>query len=64
MSKEQDIHFPSVSRFSFSPASAAALYDVIVIGGGVGGSAAAISIAQQGAKVLLVEAGRSPRHKM
>lgn len=39
-------------------------YDVIVIGGGVGGSAAAIRIAQQGAKVLLIEAGKTPRHKM
>lgn len=40
------------------------MYDVIVIGGGVGGSAAAIGLAGQGAAVLLLEAGRTPRHKM
>jgi flavin-dependent dehydrogenase len=39
-------------------------YDVIVIGGGIGGSAAAIGLAQQGASVLVLEAGRTPRHKM
>lgn len=40
------------------------LYDVIIIGGGIGGSCAAISLAQSGAKVLVLESGEFPRHKV
>jgi flavin-dependent dehydrogenase len=39
-------------------------YDAIVIGAGVGGATAAISLAGRGARVLLVEAGAFPRHKV
>ena len=39
-------------------------YDLIVIGGGPGGSAAAITAARSGARVLLLERGRFPRHKV
>ncbi len=40
------------------------MHDVIVIGGGPAGSAAAITAARHGASVLLLEAGRYPRHKV
>ena len=40
------------------------LYDLVVLGGGPGGCAAAITAARAGAKVLLLEAGRYPRHKV
>src|ERR1700676_5197447 len=40
------------------------LYDLIVFGGGPGGSSAAISAALLGAHVLLLERGRFPRHKV
>src|SRR5690242_13981411 len=40
------------------------MYDLIVIGGGPAGSSAAITAAQAGAKVLLFEKGRFPRHKV
>jgi flavin-dependent dehydrogenase len=40
------------------------MYDLIVIGGGPGGSAAAIMAARQGARVLLLERGKYPRHKV
>lgn len=40
------------------------LYDLIIIGGGPAGAAAAISAARQGASVLLLERGRFPRHKV
>lgn len=40
------------------------LYDLIVIGGGPAGSAAAIGAARSGARVLLLERGRFPRHKV
>jgi flavin-dependent dehydrogenase len=40
------------------------LYDLIVIGGGPAGSSAAISAARQGARILLLERGRFPRHKV
>lgn len=40
------------------------LYDLITIGGGPAGTSAAISAARRGAKVLLLERGRFPRHKV
>jgi menaquinone-9 beta-reductase len=40
------------------------IYDLIVIGGGPAGCAAAITAAQRGASVLLLERGRFPRHKV
>lgn len=40
------------------------IYDLIVIGGGVAGCAAAITAARQGARVLLIEKGSYPRHKV
>ena len=39
-------------------------YDVIIIGGGPAGSSAAISLAQRGARVLLLEEKRMPRGKL
>jgi len=39
-------------------------YDAIVVGGGPAGSSAAISLAQGGAKVLLLEEKRMPREKL
>ena len=40
------------------------MYDLIIIGGGPAGSAAAITAARCGAKVLLLERGHFPRHKV
>ncbi|MGA8153093.1 MAG: FAD-dependent oxidoreductase [Terriglobales bacterium] len=40
------------------------MYDLIVIGGGPGGTATAILCARHGARVLLLERGRFPRHKV
>ncbi len=40
------------------------MYDLVVIGGGPAGCAAAISAARAGADVLLLEAGEYPRHKV
>ncbi len=40
------------------------LFDLAVIGGGPAGSAAAITAARLGARVLLLERGRLPRHKV
>src|ERR1700736_6567005 len=40
------------------------LYDLIIIGGGPAGASAAISAARSGARVLLLERGRFPRHKV
>ncbi|HWF92678.1 MAG TPA: FAD-dependent oxidoreductase [Terriglobales bacterium] len=40
------------------------MHDLIVIGAGPGGSSAAITAAQAGAGVLLLEKGRFPRHKV
>jgi len=39
-------------------------YDLIVVGGGPAGSAAAITAVRSGARVLLLERGRFPRHKV
>jgi flavin-dependent dehydrogenase len=39
-------------------------YDLAVVGGGPGGSAAAITAARAGASVLLLERGKFPRHKV
>lgn len=39
------------------------MYDLIVIGGGPAGAAAAITCAKTGARVLMLERGRFPRHK-
>ena len=44
--------------------AATELYDVIVIGGGPAGSAAAITAARAGARALLLEKGQFPRHKV
>ena len=40
------------------------IYDLIVIGGGPAGTAAAITCTRRGARVLLLERGRFPRHKV
>lgn len=40
------------------------MYDLIIIGGGPAGTSAAISAAHDGARVLLLERGRFPRHKV
>jgi flavin-dependent dehydrogenase len=40
------------------------MHDLIVIGAGPAGSSAAITAAQAGARVLLLEKGRFPRHKV
>ncbi len=40
------------------------MYDLIVIGGGPAGTSAAITAARTGARVLLLERGRFPRHKV
>ncbi len=40
------------------------MYDLIIIGGGPAGAAAAITAARSGARVLILEQGRFPRHKV
>src|SRR6201984_3209605 len=40
------------------------MYDLIVIGGGPAGAAAAITAARKGMRVLLLERGYYPRHKV
>jgi flavin-dependent dehydrogenase len=40
------------------------IYDLIVVGGGPAGSSAATTCARTGARVLLLERGRFPRHKV
>jgi len=42
----------------------AASFDLAIIGGGPAGTAAAITAARTGARVLLLERGRFPRHKV
>ena len=42
----------------------AAIFDLIVIGAGPAGTSAAITAARSGVRVLLLEAGRFPRHKV
>src|SRR5205807_8371381 len=37
-------------------------YDLLVVGGGPGGTSAAITAARNGGRVLLLEQGRFPRH--
>src|SRR5205814_249081 len=44
--------------------SSASQYDLVVIGGGPGGTAAAIIAGRNGWRVLLLERGRFPRHKV
>ena len=39
-------------------------YDAIIVGGGPAGSSAAISLAEGGARVLLLEEKRMPRGKL
>ncbi|HEX7959353.1 MAG TPA: FAD-dependent oxidoreductase, partial [Terriglobales bacterium] len=41
-----------------------AVFDLTVVGGGPAGSAAAITAAKKGLRVLLMEAGSFPRHKV
>lgn len=43
---------------------ASVTYDLIVVGGGPAGTSAAITCARTGARVLLLERGRFPRHKV
>ncbi len=40
------------------------MYDLIVIGGGPAGASAAITASRSGARVLMLERGRFPRHKV
>jgi menaquinone-9 beta-reductase len=40
------------------------MYDLIIIGGGPAGTAAAITAARNGVSVLILEQGRFPRHKV
>jgi flavin-dependent dehydrogenase len=44
--------------------SSASKYDLIVVGGGPAGTAAAIVAGRKGRRVLLLERGRFPRHKV
>src|SRR5437899_12568811 len=44
--------------------TSASMFDLIVAGGGPAGSAAAITAVRKGARVLLLERGRLPRHKV
>ncbi len=39
-------------------------YDLIIVGGGPAGTSAAISAARNGVRILLLERGRFPRHKV
>lgn len=42
----------------------AEIFDAVIAGAGIGGSCAAIALAKRGARVLLIEAGDFPRHKV
>src|SRR5437016_67478 len=44
--------------------TSASMFDLIVVGAGPAGSAAAITAARAGIRVLLLERGRFPRHKV
>src|SRR5947199_7833864 len=44
--------------------TSASMFDLIVVGAGPAGSAAAITAARSGARVLLLERGKYPRHKV
>src|SRR5947209_18854049 len=44
--------------------TSASMFDLIVVGAGPAGSAPAITAARGGARVLLLERGRLPRHKV
>ena len=46
------------------PGHSAEWFDVVVVGGGVAGSAAAIALAERGRRVLVVEKQRYPAHKV
>src|SRR6185295_11120078 len=39
-------------------------YDVIIVGGGPAGTSAAITLAQSGIRVLVLESKHMPRHKL
>jgi flavin-dependent dehydrogenase len=47
-----------------TPEAAPSAYDLIVVGGGPGGSSTAITAARAGARVLLLERGRLPRQRV
>ena len=55
---------PSAVHVERSSTKRERMYDLIIIGGGPAGSAAAITAAREGASVLLLERGRYPRHKV
>src|SRR5437016_13285886 len=44
--------------------TSSAMFDLVVVGGGPAGNAAAITAVRGGARVLLLERGRLPRHKV
>src|SRR5580693_3654770 len=52
------------SAWERSPGKDRPMRDLIVIGGGPAGTSAAFTCARGGARVLLLERGRFPRHKV